>query len=588
MNSLDSGGRLKDLEGTCEDLRRRLSEEKQVKDNFEDLLTALKGELQHSHNERDNLREEIVPQLRARVEGLESQAAQHEQFTYEHSKIQQELQNLKNENSNLINTQKLHKATNKFNSIGEESGTYNQRASVASFGLSRSFSVAGPSSRSRPVSMSVKNTESRETLIERVKDVELQRDALHKALKALLERQEHQNRENQKKLKLLEAERDRATSMPKRAGYDKDVSSLRDEINVLHRRADEAIDQKWQCEKGLSSIKMDLDRAEQEIASLRGLLQENDVTIPQLGGARPISGQASSASLELAYKNLQNAYSESLERIKRLQGPGMEGEDTAMAIKQLEKTLAATVSERDFAVQEAASLRQQKGSLQSHIGHEMELAEELRKSSERVEELAAQVRQQLGSNNTLRQRLAETIERGEKDQQANAQRIIFMQGRLKTLEDSLNAAQHASEERISRHEDEMLEVHQSHNLQLQRVRDGGRSPRVFAPKSPLSPMFANTTKAPQLASTTSGRAQSISEQSKVDILKARVVELEMGLADADQAMEEVVQRMNMAQMEVMELQNEREAATRETRKLQKLVEAEKLMAFEGKFAKLSS
>ncbi len=43
MSTRDATGRLKDLENTCEDLRRRLSEERQVKDNFEDLLSALKG-----------------------------------------------------------------------------------------------------------------------------------------------------------------------------------------------------------------------------------------------------------------------------------------------------------------------------------------------------------------------------------------------------------------------------------------------------------------------------------------------------------------------------------------------------------------
>jgi predicted nucleic acid-binding Zn-ribbon protein len=63
-----------------------------VKENFEDLLAALKGELTSAHNERDNLRDEIVPQLRARVEGLEAQAAQHEKLTYEQSKMQQDLQ----------------------------------------------------------------------------------------------------------------------------------------------------------------------------------------------------------------------------------------------------------------------------------------------------------------------------------------------------------------------------------------------------------------------------------------------------------------------------------------------------------------
>ena len=65
------------------------------------------------------------------------------------------------------------------------------------------------------------------------------------ALKNLLDRQEYQNRENDKKIKVLELERDRLlSSSPRKAGYEKEVSSLRDEITVLRRRAEDAIEQK--------------------------------------------------------------------------------------------------------------------------------------------------------------------------------------------------------------------------------------------------------------------------------------------------------------------------------------------------------
>jgi len=485
----------------------------------------------------------------------------------------------------------------KFNSIAED-GSF----SVKTGGLARSNSVAqGSSNRSRPPSLtrsaSVKTTESREALAERVKDVELQRDALHRALKSLLERQEHQNRENQKKIRQLEVERDRAlSSSPRRLGYDKEVANLREEINTLRRRADEAIEQKWQCEKGLSGLKMDLDRAEEEIGSLRSLLQENDILIPagtlQRNGSRPGSGHVSSESLERAYKDLQNAYSESLERVKSLELTGPKDEETEMAMKQLEQSLADAISERDFAKQEADSLRKQSDSLRqsekAHLGDEQALADELRASAKRVEELATQVRQQLAANSTLRQRLSETIERGEKEQRVNAQKITFMQSKLKSLEDKLMAAQQASEETIARHEEEVRDIKESHNEQLQRVKDGMRSPRFFAPKSPISPMFANSSKAPRILTTSSGKAMSVSEDSKMDFLKMRVMELETALADADKEMEEVVGRMNVAQIEVMELQNEREEAVRETRRLQKMIEQERISAFEGRFATLSS
>ena len=108
------------------------------------------------------------------------------------------------------------------------------------------------------------------------------------------------------------------------------------------------------------------------------------------------------------------------------------------AMSQLEKSLADAISERNFAKEEAKSLREQSDSLRrsekNHMGDELVLADELRGSAKRVEELATQVRQQLASNSTLRQRLAETIQRGEKEQKTNAEKIMFMQSKLKALE----------------------------------------------------------------------------------------------------------------------------------------------------------
>lgn len=605
INSVNTNGRLRELEATCEDLRRRLAEERQVKDNFEDLFTALKGELQDSSNERDNLRDEIVPQLRARVEGLEAQALQHEKLTYEQSKMQQELHSLKEENTSLMNAQKLQtetqQHTRKFNTIEEEAAPapVNSRLTRSNSVATRSsYSTSRPPSLTLQRSATVKAVESREALAERVKDVELQRDALHVALKSLLERQEHQNRENGKRIKQLEMERDRALSnSPKRLGYDKEVSNLRAELNTLRRRADEAIEQKWQCEKGLSGLKMDLDRAEQEIASLRSLLDEKDILIPA-SGSRPNSATerdskpTSSESLEKAYRDLQKAYADSLARVNALETSAPKDAETERAMKQLEQSLSEVVSERDFAIKEIEVFREQSDALRqsekTHMGHETALADELRDSAKRVEELATQVRQQLASNSGLRKRLTETIERGEKEQKDNAQKIMYMQSKLKSLEDKLAAAQQISEDAVSRHEDEIRDLRENHNVQLSRMKDGLRSPRLFAPKTPLTPMFANSAKAPRILSTSTGKAMSVSEDSKVEFLKQRVLDLESALAAADTEMEEVVGRMNIAQIEVMELQNEREEAVRETRRLQKVVEEEKVRAFQGKFATLSS
>lgn len=681
INSLDKGGRLKDLETTCEDLRRRLNEEKQVKENFEDLLTALKGELHVSHNERDNLRDEIVPQLRARVEGLEAQAVEHEKLTYENTKMQQQMQGLEaqeaerekltHENMRMqqqmqdLETQaaqhkkltyentrmqqqmqdleaqaaehekltyentrmqqqmqglesqaaehekltsentkmqqqmqalKIENATfstrklqtdmqQHMDSIGEESPQPNS-------GLKRSTSVTHSVHsitplRSRPTSMSLtKGVESRDMLIERVKDIEAQRDALHRALKSLLERQEHQNRENDKKLRQLEMERDRALSnAPKRIGYDQEVTNLRDEINRLRRRADEAIEQKWQCEKGLGGLKMDLDRAEQEIGSLRCLLQDNTSE-----GHRG-SSSANSESLVLAYGELRKTYATSLERVKTLESQMPKDENTERALAELEQSLSDAISERDFARQEAEAYRLSVESLQGNekrqLNTEIALADELRSSAKRVEELAAQVRHQLDSNATLRDRLAETIEFGEREQKSNAARIMRMQGKLRTLEEALMAAQQASEDRITTHEEDIRDLKESGNSQLVRVKEALKSPRFFGSKSPLTPLFSGSN-SPRLDATTSGKAMTFEQETQMKALKRRVEELERALEEADGEMEEVVGRMNVAQIEVMELQNEREESVRLTNQLQARIEAEKMRGFEGRFKTLQS
>ncbi|GAB1310870.1 Intracellular protein transport protein [Madurella fahalii] len=606
IDAVDASGRIKELESMCEDLSRRLSEEREVKSNFEDLLDALKGELQTASNERDNLRDEIVPQLRARVEGLEAEASEHAKLAYDTSKMQQELELLRSENSEL-----------------KQTGT---RMSMA---LSRSASVtAGSYRKNRPQSISrsssTRPTEPREVLAERLKDVEAQRDALHSALKSLLERQELQNRENTKRIRQLEMERDRLLSAsPKKAGYEREVSNLRDEINVLRRRAEEAIEQKWQVEKGLGGLKMDLDRAEEEIRSLRSLLKEKDILIPEtLARSSSYDDSAfpvTSASLEKAYQELQKAYAEALEHIKKLEETTGSDERMQLAIQRLEQSLSTAISERDLAQMEATSCRTQLESLRAsekqHFVTERNLADQLHESARRVEELAQQVRAQLEINSALRNRLADTIARGEAEQRVSTERIAGLQNRLRKLEEQVVAAQTGAEERVARHEEELAQLKDAHSSQLQRLRDASgdmRGRRLFPPKSPLSPMFSTrsasmSVKSPRMSTPllspypASGRPvvrrsstapldgdAAAGMTAQVETLKGRVAELEGALAAADAEMQEVVGRMNTAQIEVLSLQEQREDAVRETRRLQRLIEEERVRMFEGRFRSLTT
>jgi hypothetical protein len=570
--------RIRELEGTLEDVRRQLLEERRGKENFEDLLTALRSEIQQYRDERDNLRDKVVPQLRSQLE-RQGDSSTPQKLTDENLKMQQELQSLRNENTTLMNARRLQldiqQHTPSFNSIAEEDdGPSPLSPRLTVVGLTRSNSAAvlsgkGGMSRTgslkRSNSVSAKERESRESLADRVKDIEMQRDALHQALKSLLDRQAYQSNEHRKKIRAMEIERDRAlrNHSPRRRGYEREVTSLRDEIQQLRRRADEAFRQKWQCEKGLGGLKMDLDRAEQETSSLRILLQEHDILVPE-PTRRPSHDiqhgtHATSASLEKAYQDLRATQALSISKLQELRGLGLssaEEEDTAKTLDLLLKSMSDAEAERDSARIQADLYRARAQSLEEseafHIGENAGLVEQLRASASRVDALAAQVRIQLESNRALRERLAEAVGRGEREQKTSASRINSMQGKLKALEDKLMTAQHHSEEAFAQHEEEVREIQESHNMQLQRLKNGLRTPIVFSPMLPKSPMFS-----PRLTQTTSGLGISMTEAVKTDALERKVSELEGALGDADREMEEVISRMNRAQIEVMDLQSAR-------------------------------
>ena len=503
-------------------------------------------------NERDNLKEEIVPQLKARLEGLESDAAEAQRLTYENTRMQQELNALRG---------------GRFESIPEDGGI----PSTPKMGLSRSASLmrgSNPISLSRSNSLSKKNEprESRDALADRVKEIEAQRDALHQALKSLLDRQKFQAHEFEKRLKTIEQERDRAleASSPRRRGYEKEVTDLRYEINQLRKRAEDALEQKLQCEKGLGGLKMDLDRAEQETASLRGLLVENDILVPDLSSLSTPS-HATSATLEKAYRELRKAQAISIERLrdlKDIQLSPIDDKRTSETMDLLLKSMSNAEAERDYAQKQAESFRARAESLEDaknfHEGENANLARELRASAARVEGLSAQVKRQLTSNSDLRERLAGAIGKGEREQKQSATRINGLQSKLKSLEDRLMVAQQQSEDSIMVHEEDVRVIRKSTSSQLQRLKPpasnsnfNGSSNSLKPPRSPMSP------RSPRLDKTTSGVGMSMTEAMRTEFLEARVKELESALSDAEKEMGEVVQKMNAAQIEVMELQSAR-------------------------------
>ncbi|KAL5341872.1 hypothetical protein BJX70DRAFT_28894 [Aspergillus crustosus] len=485
----DLSSKARELESALDSTRRKLAEERQIKDNFEDLLTAMRVELEQLRTERDMLREGKPLADPAEVQQLK-----------------EEVGALKIENAALSQLQ-----GNRFASIAEEGDVSAKRNSA--FGLSRSNSLARmppkqksrPGSLSRSNSVSAKDRDTRESLADRVEGAEAQRDALHEALKRLLDRQVHETRQNEKRIRMMEIEvaRVQEAGSPRKIGYEREVRNLRDEVNHLRMRAEDALDQKWQCEKGLAGLKMDLDRAEQETASLRVLLQEHDIAVPaDYEGDRDAFAEviATSSSLESAYQQLQ--------------------------------------ADREHA--EASVAHSPDGD-----------SEELAESVNRTDLLAHHVRQQLATNAALRKRLADAIGEGEKDQQLSAVRINEMQARLKEMEDALLTAQQHAEDEMTRHEDEVRQLQDSHNAQLMRMKNGARSPAALSPIPPGTPFI---TRSPRLDKTTSGDGVPLNQVVKSETLDQRVKELEKLLREADREMGEVVSRMNRAQIDVGDLQ----------------------------------
>ncbi|KAL1622814.1 hypothetical protein SLS54_004834 [Diplodia seriata] len=681
-----------------DDIKRRLVDEKQAKENLEDLLAALREAHDKDRGERDNLRDEIIPQLNARLTGLETGAGEVEKLRYENtrlqqelesfqmeilpdlrtrldqfkdmqqenarlqyeldnvrnetndaqadrieklqdeitrlkrqlstvqneaniaevaqlqaaqlqalgeenSKLQQELQTVRNENQSLLNARRMRlelaQQSDRFNSISEE-GEEGAPSGSPKIGLSRSNSLARNSvqllkrgSRSGTLSglsrsNSVKEKgEAPRDFGEKMKDVEEQRDALHRALKQLLARYEQQQKDHAKKIKLLEMERDRALNVsPRRTAFHGEVTNLRAEINLLRKRADDALDQKWQVEKNLGGVRMDLARAELETSSLRDLMGEKDMFVqerrPSAGSVYSDDSQAP-VTLERAYKELQTLHALSLARVKGME-EGEDAEEAERVLGLLKQSISDAKTERDNALKEAEAYRQQARALQesevAHLDKEHSLASELFGAAKRMDDLAAQTQVQLQQNDALRQRLAEAIGRGESEQRLAAKRITEMQSKLRAAEEGVSVAQNQSDEALFPHEDELRAINDSQVAQLKRMQ-GARgmldptklSPAYSPMPKPLSPIFVQ--RSPRLDITSSGLGISIHQATKTGDLEHKVHDLEKALSDADREMEEVVGRMNMAQIEVAELQTEKDEAMRETRRLQAEITAQR-------------
>lgn len=528
--------RVAELESSLDATRRHLSDEQQSKSSLEDLYNTTKLELTQQSNERDDLRHNILPQLTARLAGLQSEAANAQALAQENLRMQTELAALREERRPSQDIQTLPSEHGGFGSIAEEPTVVTPLAGPRA-GTSRSESIArngskrgGSIHRSGSIKERAEGGRQRSgsagvggtTLsVESMKEVEDQRDALHKALRLLIMRHEVQQKAHRQAIKKLTSSNEVARSpIHTRTAYHREVSLLKNEVTTLRKRTEDALEQKWQYEKNLSGLKMDLDRAEQETRGLRRLLDDHDTDLL----TDSVTGQH----------------------------PGGVGEKLELSISTME-------DERDRVRRVAEEYRQRA------MSGEVATSDELMSSARRMNEFAEQLDTQVRSNVQLRERLADAVIKGEEDQKASTHQIEEMQRRLTSLEDSVLAAQQHSENTLGAHDAEVRKIDEASSPRLQRFVIPTPEARKFPASSPLA------IKSPKPG----GKRLSLLEVSRTQMLECKVQELESLLREAEQDMQKVVQRVNRSQLEVAELQTERDAAMTQMRKLQKMIVEER-------------
>jgi len=517
--------RMSELEASLDDSRRRLAQEREAKDSFDDLYSATRSELEQHKSERDNLRDEIVPQLKARLEGMEAETADTRALMYENTRMQQELAALRDRSP-------------MFSSITEEDDLVSPVFGPKSGGLSRSGSLARNSGKrgvslTRSGSMRERSDSGQQRAgphvsVEGVKEIEDQRDALHMALKLLISRYEKQQREHARAIKNLSGGRQQpGRTASRRTAYHEEVSFLKEEVTTLRKRTDDALEHKWQYEKGLSGLKMDLDRADQETRGLRSLLQGHDV-------------------------------------VGQLHSPADLGDNNDGAAGSLKVIASEAESERDQARQLAEEYHHRALSTPAEGA-----GQDLFDSAQRMDELANQLDRQVQANTQLRSRLAEAVTKGEQEQRESTRRIEEMQKRLAGMEDSVLAAAQHSEATLGSHEAEVRRMEEARSPALQRLHISIPDVRQLSVHSPL------VVKSPRLDGGGRHSGTSLRENGRTGMLERQVRELEGLLKEAEDDVQTVVRRVNKSQLEVAALQTERDAAMVQMRKLTGLVVAER-------------
>ncbi len=256
----------KDFEAALGEARRRLVDEQQIRENIEKLFNGLQQDTSSNKGRSGN--DATVAELRSQIKSLESDATRAQQLSLENARLHRELDSMKVEQ-----TARQRSPTKRtevvMNDLTKDELPMSPKASA--FGLTRNTStVRRRSVRQGSISSDIATPESH---VETLKHIEEQRDALQNTLKNLVRRYDQQEHHHSKQMRALQRELDRAMNRdPKRISLNSEVQNLRSEVKQLRECADEVLEQKWQCEKGLSGLRIDMDRTQQETSKLRETL----------------------------------------------------------------------------------------------------------------------------------------------------------------------------------------------------------------------------------------------------------------------------------------------------------------------------
>lgn len=348
---------------------------------------------------------------------------------------------------------------------------------------------------------------SRRDLTDHVKQVELQRDMLRQTVASLLERQALQEQRHERKVRMLESELER---MQMRYASRTQRNSYVPDVKAL------------EC------------KAEEMRQKARAMEQEREQSIRGL------------QSLE---KSLDTAREERDTLRKWLEGHG--------------------AGLPDFMIDDDPS----------DDGNDTNSVIDADREARRANHaLVQQISEQLRTNEQVRTGLSKAIAQNEEQRKTLNGQISEIHSKLRLLERTIDQTQRSEEEWTgSSYEEHQELLRRSHNDKLKRrsacgramkySRDDGRrcssdtskseGSRLLALLSPLSPS-RNRFSDFLAPGSDFENAQ----------LQSRVRELEQALREAEFEMKTVVNRMNMAQIEVAELQADREHALRQLRKYQ--------------------